>query len=334
MHTIYSDGTGNIKEIADAAKKTGLKWIIITDHNNIAGLENNEEGWYDGVAVIIGEEISPENSDHYIAVGIKEEINPDIGYKNYINEVNAQEGIGFIAHPDESKNRKNDLKPLRWTDWDVTGFTGLEVWNYLSDLVDNYDPQKAVLWYFNRNRMLSGPTSKVLDWWDSLNNTDKIIPAVGGVDVHALNYKFMGINLKIFPYYDSLKTVSNILLIDKQLSNDFQEAKKQILDALKNGNNMIMNRIWGKKNVYPEFYIENSKGKAYSGEIIKSDANTKAVVKVSQKARIKLIYNGKILSETENTSMTVENLKSGKYRAEIYFKNRPWIFSNPVCIKE
>lgn len=334
IHTLYSDGTGTIKEIARAAKKADLKWIIITDHNNLAGLENNEEDWYDGVAVLIGEEISPEDSDHYLAFGIKEEINPDIGYENYIMEVNNQGGIGFIAHPDESETRNNDLRPLRWRDWNVKGFTGIEIWNYLSDLVDNYDTNKAVSWYFNRNKMLSGPTERTLGWWDKVNNSDKIVPAVAGVDVHALNYKFMGVNLKIFPYLGSLKTVSNIIFTDEQLSEDFQEAKKQILYALKRGNNIIENRIWNKKNIYPEFYIKNATGKAYSGETIKLDTNTKAIIKISQKAKIRLIHNGIVLSEVINTNLVAENLKSGKYRVEVYFKDRPWIFSNPVYVIE
>lgn len=334
IHTLYSDGTGTIKEITAAAKKAGLKWIIITDHNNLTGLKNNEEGWYDGVAVLIGEEISPDDSDHYLALGIKEEINPDIGYENYIAEVNRQGGIGFIAHPDESENRKNDLRPLRWTNWDVKNYTGIEIWNYLSDLVDNYDTKKAVSWYFNRNKMLSGPTINTLAWWDKVNNIDKIVPAVAGVDVHALNYNFKGVNLKIFPYLSSLKTVSNIIFTDEQLSEDFRKAKKQILYALKKGNNIIENRIWDKKDVYPEFYIKNSTGKAFSGETIKLDTNTRAVINISKKAKIRLIHNGEVLSETISTSLVVESLKPGKYRLEAYFKDRPWIFSNPVWVIE
>ncbi len=43
IHTTHSDGTSTIKEIAKAAKKAGLEWIIITDHNNLKGLR--EEGW-------------------------------------------------------------------------------------------------------------------------------------------------------------------------------------------------------------------------------------------------------------------------------------------------
>jgi len=331
IHTKYSDGTGSIKEIASAAKKAGLKWIIITDHNNLTGLKNSEEGWYNGVAVIIGEEISPEKSDHYLALGIKEEISPDIGTENYINQVNKQGGIGFIAHPDESLTRKNNHEPLRWTDWDIKGFTGIEIWNHLSDLVDNYSHKKALAWYFKRNNMLSGPTPKVLSWWDSLNNeTGSIIPAVGGVDIHAFNYKYFGINLQIFPYYDSLKTVSNVLYLDNKLPDDFNEAKRQILIALKGGKNIVINRVWSKS--YPLFYIENSQKKAYPGESINLDGSTKAVVEISKKAKIRLVHNGNVVMENDGHKLVFDDLKPGKCRVEVYFKNRPWIFTNPIHI--
>ena len=40
MHTRYSDGSGTHKDIAEAAMKTGLDAVIVTDHNVLVqGLE-------------------------------------------------------------------------------------------------------------------------------------------------------------------------------------------------------------------------------------------------------------------------------------------------------
>ena len=236
IHTKYSDGTATIKEIAAAAKKAGLSWIIITDHNSLTGLNNDEEGWYDDVAVLIGEEITPEGSDHYLAFNIDQDISADDNPENYINEVKKQGGMGFIAHPDEKIKRKNQYKPLRWKNWNIQGFDGLEIWNYLSDWADNYDTSRIFHCYFRRNQILTGPTREVLEWWDNLNNSSSdIVPAVGGLDAHALDYRFMGINVKIFPYKSNLKTLVNRLYLDKELSGDFIKAKAQIYDAIKRG---------------------------------------------------------------------------------------------------
>jgi predicted metal-dependent phosphoesterase TrpH len=37
MHTIYSDGTGTVEHVARCARDAGLRWIIITDHDTLAG---------------------------------------------------------------------------------------------------------------------------------------------------------------------------------------------------------------------------------------------------------------------------------------------------------
>jgi hypothetical protein len=333
IHSKYSDGSSTIPEIAQAAKKAGLAWIAVTDHNSLEGLKNGEEGWHDGVAVIIGDEISPELSDHYIALDINENISCDQSPEKIIEEVKKHGGIGFVAHPDESLSRKYKQHPLRWTDWNIRGFDGIEIWNYLSDWVDNYNPKNPFYHFFFKNHTLTGPTEKTLKWWDVVNNeTPEIIPAIGGVDAHALSYKFGFINIKIFPYIDSFNTITNILYIDKKLSSSFEEAKKEILTAVKTGRNTIINRIWAKSLKYPVFYIEDKDTRVFPGESIKLNEYTKAVVKLPVTALIRLIQDGQLVWEYEDREMEFDGLNEGKYRVEVYYKNHPWVFSNPVKV--
>ena len=35
IHSLFSDGTGDLNTIVKAAKKSGLDWIIVTDHNTM-----------------------------------------------------------------------------------------------------------------------------------------------------------------------------------------------------------------------------------------------------------------------------------------------------------
>ena len=109
IHSKFSDGSGDIEQITKAAKKAGLDWIIITDHN----LMEVKENFYNGVCVIVGEEISPKDSYHYLGLGINKVISPKIGVENYINEVVKSGGFGFAAHPDEADYRKNKAKSIK-----------------------------------------------------------------------------------------------------------------------------------------------------------------------------------------------------------------------------
>ncbi len=336
IHSTYSDGSEGIETIAKIAKKAGLDWIIITDHNTLAGYLNNKEGWYDGVAVLIGEEISPDLSDHYLGLGINSFISENTQPEEYINEVKKQGGIGFIAHPDESTTRKNPQEPLRWTNWDIKGFDGIELWNYLSDWTDNMTESSLYLDYLFRMKKLSGPSEKIKKWWDNLNiqNPDKIIPAIAGVDAHSFIYNVCGISIKVFDYIDSFKAVLNEIYLDNKLSASFDEAKKQILNSLKSGKNTIINKHWSKKNNKEfKFFIQNVYQNAYPGDFIRLDSVTALNVNLPRKAGIKLIHNGELILEKFTQDYILKDLEQGKYRLEVFYKEHPWIFTNPIVVQ-
>ena len=313
IHSIFSDGTGNIEEISKAAKNAGLSWIIITDHNNM----EIEEGFYNGVCVIKGEEISPKNTNHYIALDIKQNIQPYINPQNYIEEVRTQGGFGFAAHPNESDERKNNAPPIKWIDKSIIP-DGVEIWNWFSDWADNYDESnifKIIYAYLFRNNLIKGPKSETLKWWDELNNkTDKIVPAIVGVDAHALKITKYIIPVKIFPYESMFKTLINILILDEELPQNFDAQRKIILQSIKEGKNIMMNNQL--KNETPIIYLSDNA------------LNVKLLVN----SKIKVLFNGDIIYSTNGKCINYKIEKKGKYRVEVYLKNKPWIYSNPFSI--
>lgn len=314
IHTNLSDGSGDINSITKAAKNAELDWIIITDHNNF----DIQEGIYNGVCVIKGEEISPSKSDHYIALGIKKLIEPQDDVQKIIDEVKAQDGFGFAAHPDESDNRKNKAHPIKWTDKSIIP-DGIEIWNWFSDWADNYDESnifKIAYSYIFRNKLIQGPHPKTLKWWDELNkNSEHVIPAIVGVDAHALKFSKYIIPLKIFPYKDCFKTLTNVITLESKLPKDFQSQKRAILEAIKNGNNIMINRHI-KKDI-PLIYTEDKT----------------IIIKLSTKAQIRIIQNGTTIHTEFNNCLKFPIQEKTKYRIEVYLKDRPWIFSNSILIK-
>lgn len=330
IHSKYSDGTATIAEIAKYAKQAGLKWIVVTDHNSLKGLENGDEGWHDDVAVIVGQEVTPNDSNHFISLGLNKVIAEKLDPQEFINQTNENGGFGFIAHPTESITRKNKIRPLRWTNKQVQGFFGLEIWNHLSDWADNYNEKIGLYSLLRRESILKGPTPEVMQWWDELNNINQnIVPAIGGLDVHCLKFGF----INVFPYRTSFKTLTNILILEQELSTDFLTARDQILDALKTGKNIIINRHWSKKTTGTEFYALSENKKACVGSTLKFENNFTIFIKLPKKAEIKLYQNGKFKEQVSSDKLIFKGSENGKYRFEAFINNKPWIFSNPIIVE-
>jgi len=281
IHSKFSDGSKDVNSISKAAKKAGLDWIIITDHNSLAV----EEGYYNGVCVIKGEEISPSAANHYLAFNINKPIVSTIS-KEFTNEVRKQGGFGFIAHPDESDERKNSYTPIKWLDENIIP-DGVEIWNWLSQWADNLNDKNIfslIYAYLFKNRLVTEPNKKTMNRWDLLNNNSKeIIPAIGGVDAHAMKIKDYLIPVTVFPYEKMFKTITNVLTFNEPLSEDFETRKSQILNAVKEGNNLIINRNVDKS--IPEInFIGGSK--------IQSDDISYLIVKTKKKTSIKIKNRG------------------------------------------
>ncbi|MGD9581090.1 MAG: PHP domain-containing protein [Vampirovibrionia bacterium] len=339
IHTTYSDGTGTIEDVIKQAKKAGLSWIIITDHNSIKGLDEKKEGYYDNVCVLVGQEISPDKANHYLAFDVNELISEKQEPQDFINEVNAKGGFGFIAHPDEQEVRDNSYPALRWQNWDVENFTGIEIWNYMSDWVDTLTRKNKINKFLQPDKSLHGPTLKVTEWWDKLNNdNERVVPAVAGLDVHAFKYNFVGLPLTVFPYDKSFKTIQNSIQIDDFLSRDFETAKKQIYTALKNGNNIMFNNYFGSLEgvvfTATRKDAKNNQIRSAVGEFLEIEKDFILDIEVPQEAQIKLYHNGKLIKDEKTTHLKHRTEEPGSYRFEAYINGYHWIVSNPIKVKK
>lgn len=331
IHSLFSDGTGSINDTAHAAKQAGLDWIIITDHNNMS----ISEGIIDGVTVIKGEEISPAASNHYLALGIDKCIMPLENLQDAVNAVKEAGGFGFAAHPDESENRKNPYKPIKWTDKEIIP-DGIEIWNWFSEWADNYESRNIFTQayaYLFKDRLVKKPYAETMEWFDSLNSrSEKIIPAIGGIDAHALKTKKYFLPLCIFPYKTMFKTILNKIILDKPLEAGFEKRKMQILNALKEGRNIIFNRRICSKA--PEIYIKNDLEAVFPGGSIILDLNTYLYFNCTKRAEIIVYKDGREYAHLKAQSTRIKISGAGKYRIEALIKGFGYAYSNPFIVKE
>lgn len=338
IHSRYSDGRGTIGEIAAAASAAGLNYIIITDHETLAGLP--EEEIYDGVVLLVGTEINRLHN-HYLALDLEKLVKPDEeNPQRVINRVREAGGLGFIAHPFEKGSLYIEKgKAYPWKQWPVFGFHGIEIWNYASHWRGRHPSLYNSLYHFllNRKAALYGPPVEVLRLWDCYTRAGHRVVAIGGSDAHAMLYRFGLLRATLFTYRYIFTTINTYILLQEELSREFAVAKKQILSALRDGRCYIsFDSLHRGKDFY--FYAAADEVNVpMGGEIEYRDGIILHIKAPGRRPLIRLINNGKLIREEEGRQLDYRPAKPGVYRVEVYYRSffgqpRPWIYSNPIYV--
>lgn len=335
MHTLQSDGSGSVDDLARAARKAGLRWIIITDHDTLAGLPR--AGWLHDVLLIVGHEITPDHN-HFLALNVAEVVDRRQAPQDFVDEVYARGGFGIIAHPDERV--RNAFKEVyRWDDWSVDGPrerqgrpVGIELWNLMSDWGEHLTPRTKELLFFFPRLGLSGPTAATLAWWDRLNMAGRRTFGVGGVDAHAFRRRAPWGEVRVFPYEWCFRTLTNYLLLDQPLSDDPQTATHQVYAALTAGRHYFVNRLDGDCPLSP-FEARRGAVSYQPGDTPRlCDGPLTLTAALPGDAEIQIVYNGQMLVRSiRQIRHTVT--QPGIYRLEGYRRGRPWLYSNPIYIE-
>jgi hypothetical protein len=237
IHSAYSDGSLAINEIAKAAAQAGLNFIIVTDHGNLDGYINNEEGYYNKVLVIIGLEANMVKN-HYLCLDVKVPIaSHDDNPQKVINDVNKQKGIGIIAHPfDKGSPLDNGSISFKWLDWEVSDFQGIEIWNYTSQWKGKISNRlKALLFVIYPHLALSGPCPLALKKLDLYQKQGNHVIAAGGSDAHGKILKLGFISLALSDYYYLFRCINIHLLTGNPLTGNHDLDKQKIYTALRKG---------------------------------------------------------------------------------------------------
>ncbi len=355
MHTPYSDGEGWHDEIANAAIAAGLDFVVVTDHNiwidGVEGYYENENG---RVLLLTGEEVhnarrEPQAS-HFLAYGAEKELssfahNP----QQLIDETIGAGGYGFLAHPHEPGLPDLGIEDLGWHDWEIEGYTGLEIWNYMSSFLEKMSaeidklPFKPV-WLqrlvalrsvLNPERIMNGANQKTLAFWDELLSQGKQIVAVGNSDAHATPMSLGPIKRIVFPYEYLFTAVNTHLVLPEPLSGDVSHDKQLIYRAIGKGNSWIAYDIPAKTEGFK--FKGQSKTKGSMGDRIRYQDGATLQATAPKPSTMKLIRHGEIVATAVNeTHLTYHATEPGAYRIECSIaylgQNRGWIYSNPIFL--
>lgn len=344
MHTHYSDGTGSHQEIAAAALKSGLDVVIVTDHNvlveNVECYLNGEKGRR--VLLLVGEEVHDQARDpqknHMLVLGAKREMAIYASKpQNLIDQIHKAGGLSFIAHPNDPELEAFHEDDISWVDWDVRGYTGIELWNGLSELKSIVRNRLQALFYAYFPQYLAhGPLPETLKRWDDLLAAGKKTVAVGGSDAHALQVSMGPLHRSIFPYEFHFKAINTHILTETGLTGDLAADRAMIYQALRMGHAFI-----GYDLPHPtrgfRFTAQGMDAAVSMGDEIALGTGVTLQVRLPIKAECRLLCNGQPVRTWKDREICAQSVsKPGAYRVECYIdflgKQRGWIFSNPIYI--
>ena len=349
IHTDRSDGSGSPEDVAAAAARAGLQFIILTDHGD--GTRAPDPPQYrSGVLVIDAVELSTARG-HYIAMGMAQTPYPLRGDpRDVIEDVRRLGGFGVVAHPDSSK------PSLQWHDWD-SPFDAIEWLNADTEWRDEGPLQlaRALLQYPFRpvetlGSLLDRPEA-TLARWDALTQHRPVV-ALAGADAHAragwmdedANGYRGGRFLKIPSYEASFRTFAMRVSIERPLAppGDAAVAAAHIIAAITSG------RVYSAIDAMAspaalEFSAASGNRAARQGEILAAGAEPLSFVARANGATggvIVLRKDGHILTQHPLPELRFESTAgSGTYRIEVYLARGPgqppvpWMVSNPIYVR-
>ena len=331
IHSNYSDGLRPIPEIAEIAAQCSLDYLMFADHMTLEPLKAGMERWFGPVLSIIGYEINDsDNRNHYLVYGLDDILPPQLPAKEYVAQVKRLGGMGFIAHPDEKRTAMPELPPYPWTDWDVTGYSGIEIWNHSSEWLEKITHTNKYLRVLHPLKYLQGPEPETLERWDRLNR-EKAVVGIGGIDAHAYPYRLGPLTIYIFRYKVLFKGIRTHVLLDSPIPGSVTEARNALLDAIKHACCFISNHRWGDAR---GFRFEGySDGMEYRMGDTVPGAHAAFTINAPDVGTIELYRDGKLAALSQGTDMIFEAREPGAYRVVVRRKKKPWIFSNHIRIR-
>lgn len=344
MHTRYSDGYGLHKDIAQAALQAGIDVVIVTDHNILV---QGPEGYYrDGdqrVLLLIGEEVHDQarmpQKNHMLALGTDRDV-ATLAFdpQRLVDGIRQAGGLSFLAHPSDPAAPAIGEEDLGWVSWEIENYTGLEIWNALSELKARLKTKLHGLFYINNPEQVArGPFVEVLQKWDELLMQGKRVVGIGGSDAHAIPIKFGPFKWTVFPYQFHFRGVNTHLFTPEPLTGDEENDRAKILSALRKGNAFVGYDLPAPTRGF-RFTAQGQNSSVWMGDQMELNDGVTFQIRLPIPTHCRLIKNGRVVKTWEKRpTCTYITSEAGVYRVEVYLdyrgQQRGWIYSNPIYVQ-
>lgn len=343
VHTERSDGTGSVDDVAAAAARAGLRFVVFTDHDD-GTRQPSAPQYREGVLCIDAVEVST-TGGHVIALGMPVAPYPLAGEpRDVIEDIARLGGFSIAAHPGSEKPE------LRWVDW-VAPFGGLEWLNGDSEWRDEsaWSLARALFTYPARKpealaTVLDRP-EPTLRRWDALTRRRRVV-ALAGADAHArlglrnLGEPYDNSAWVQLPSYEQTFRAFSVSLPGVTLTGDAAADARAVIDAIRTGHvYSTVDALAGP--VAMSFGATSGAVTAGAGDALPVGSTAIALrvdVQADPDARIELLKDGSRIATRRGALLQYVTREAGVYRTEIFLPDGPgtppvpWILSNPIYV--
>jgi len=340
VHSSRSDGTGSLDEIAAAAGRAGLRFVIMTDHGDALGRREAPQ-YRNGVLMIDAVEIST-NQGHVIAFDMPAAPYPLGGEaRDVIDDIQRLGGFAIAAHPDSVK------ADLQWTAWD-TPLDGLEWLNLDSEWRDESRRRIArslIDYPFGRGpaiaALLDRPSAS-LDRWDGLTQRRAVVAlpahdAHGGITEGAGRSGFRA-RLGVPSYEASFRAFAIRAVLSAEPTGAADRDAQAIASAIRHG--LVFSAIDAiAAPAFVDFRATADGVAATMGETIPYASDARVMVRsmVPNGGRMVLLRDGREVAQSETDELNAAADAPGAYRVEVRrsasTESAPWMVTNPIYFR-
>jgi hypothetical protein len=348
VHTNRSDGRSSPDEVAAAAARAGLKFVVFTDHGDATRVPDPPT-YRSGVLCIDAVEIST-TEGHYLALDMPASPYPLGGdARGVVEDVKRLGGFGVVAHP-------NSPKPdLSWRDWEAP-FDAIEWLNPdTSWRLKVREPGWRARWHVVASLLgypfrspetiahLLGETGLGADRWRLFSHTRRVV-LLAGADAHAKleltsadpgDRRFF---LAVPGYETSFRALSTHVKPDRPLTGEAAHDATTIVQAIRRGH--VYTAVDGVASPPSfQFTATNARGIAREGDML--DAGGPVTLRVRSNAPssfLTILWHDDEPFATVRDEVDITRTIGGPaiYRAAIVsppeLGSIPWIISNPIYV--
>ncbi|HOL35855.1 MAG TPA: hypothetical protein PK303_09045 [bacterium] len=319
--------------IAQCARNSGLNFLILTPHTPRNKKHNDYfpcEGYRNKVMILTGEEADEKSPfNHLIVYGEKNWVGRQ-SIQKIIKRIENNSLLAFAAHPNGKHRIFGIESNHQWTKKEfLDSITGMEVWSLLFDFASKTNPSNMILRYLCFPGNLTGPCDFTMRLWNKMLSKRRFV-GIAGLDIHPLKYGFRYLDVKKrFGYEFVFKTLRNHILVDTEFTGDISMDRDIVLNAMKKGRLFFANDLLADSCGF--FFGSEDKTKTMGDCFLTGE---RLIIEITEEADIKVVNSRETIYFEKTKRVGIKASVEGFFRVEVYYKKRPWIFSNPVYIKE